>query len=137
MPLLRIFTSKSSPVPDVTIVTNFCPSYASLPAGAAASNAKRHKDEKHKGNVEGAGPYRFFPVVIESSGHCDPFIDEFANRSPLASRSAHKSSLHQSLPTPSLLLCNGETLASSSQLLPVSTIRNCLIIHYFGRTLNP
>jgi hypothetical protein len=100
-PDLTVFTAKLSAVIDVTIVTNFCRSYCNLGAGAAAANARQKKDAKHAQNVESAGPYRFFPIVIESSGHCDSSIDDFsrflASRLPFGAQKPFRAKMNHTI----------------------------------------
>ena len=61
----------------MTIITNTCQSHRdSVEPTKTAATAK---NSKHKTNVESAGAYQFFPMVLESSGNCDSLFDDFIN----------------------------------------------------------
>ena len=70
------FTPKTCPVIDVSIVTNFAPSYAQLDDPAAVIVDQKNK--KHKANVESAGNYSFYALVGEVSGKCHGNVDALA-----------------------------------------------------------
>jgi len=73
-PDLVVFTSRKSPVIDVTVVTNIAESHCRTydPAAAAA----RAKTEKHATYVTASGDFEFFPVSCETSGSVDGSFDK-------------------------------------------------------------
>lgn len=72
-PDLVIFTSRVSPVIDVTVITNTALTYRnkSDPTEAEA----QAKCTKHEANVAKQGAYVFYPVVLETSGNIHNAFD--------------------------------------------------------------
>ena len=75
-PDITVFTHESSPVVDVSVVTNTCRTYLS---SDAAGRITKKKNDKHKDNVEKIEGYTFYPLVLESSGAAAPELDTFAS----------------------------------------------------------
>ena len=74
-PDLAVYTSRTSPIIDVTVVTNTAPSHCEkIDAAAGAAQAKT---TKHEENVNSKGNYKFYPIVCETSGHIDSAFDDF------------------------------------------------------------
>lgn len=100
-PDLTISTSRMSPVIDVYIVTNFCPSHRKTPN--VATVIAEEKIKKHAEEVEKEGDHIFFPFVIEASGHwegrCDQFVNELANYLAISDRPVFRRQLHMLVST--------------------------------------
>ena len=64
---IAIFTTRLSPVLDVSVVTNTSESHCFK--NDPASEAAAHKRTKHEANVVSKGAYKFYPVILETSGN--------------------------------------------------------------------
>ena len=64
-----------SPVTDIRVITNTCMSHRGHENPTAP--VSKEKITWHGESVARAGAYKFYPMVMEASGHCNESIDEF------------------------------------------------------------